>query len=69
MNPIMKALAVALPLAGAATNVSAALKPASDFDGDGRSDLMWRHYATGADAIWLSADFATSLSMATVADV
>lgn len=29
---------------------------ASDFDGDGQSDLLWRNAGTGANAIWLGAD-------------
>ena len=28
---------------------------ASDFNGDGKSDLVWRNVSTGADAIWLPA--------------
>ncbi len=31
----------------------------SDFNGDGRSDLLWRNTATGANAIWFSANRAT----------
>ncbi len=31
----------------------------SDFNGDGRSDLLWRNHSTGANVIWLSANSAT----------
>ena len=31
----------------------------SDFNGDGVSDVLWRHATTGSDAIWLSANKAT----------
>ena len=32
---------------------------ASDFDGDGRSDLLWHHSGNGANVIWRSADVQT----------
>ena len=41
---------------------------ASDFNGDGKSDLVWRNVSTGADAIWLSGNSATKQSVATIAD-
>jgi hypothetical protein len=40
-----------------------------DFDGDGASDLLWRHSATGRNAIWRSANSATRLGIATVANL
>jgi hypothetical protein len=33
--------------------------PRSDFDADGKSDLVWRNTKSGADQIWLSANSAT----------
>jgi hypothetical protein len=32
-----------------------------DFDGDGKSDLLWRNSATGTNTIWRSANSATGL--------
>jgi len=66
MKPILQALAVAVPLAGIATGASATFKPTSDFDGDGRSDVGWRNYSSGADTAWLAANSATRLSMPSV---
>jgi len=37
-------------------------KVVSDYNGDGRSDVLWRNSSTGADVIWLSANAATSQS-------
>jgi cysteine-rich repeat protein len=37
-------------------------KVASDYNGDGRSDILWRNSSTGADVIWLTANAATSQS-------
>ena len=34
--------------------------PRSDFNGDGKSDILWRNGTTGANAIWRSANSATS---------
>ena len=38
-----------------------------DFDGDGRSDLLWRDQRSGSNAIWRSGDAAQSLRMPMVA--
>ena len=35
---------------------------ASDYNGDGKSDILWRNSANGADVVWLSANAATSQS-------
>jgi cysteine-rich repeat protein len=35
---------------------------ASDYNADGKSDILWRNDASGADVIWLSANAATSQS-------
>lgn len=40
-----------------------------DFDGDGRSDILWRDATTGHDAIWRSGDSTTRLAIANVTDL
>jgi len=42
-----------------------------DFDGDGKSDVLWRNAATGANAIWLmnGATTASATTFSTVADL
>lgn len=42
-------------------------KAAADFDGDGKSDLVWRNVQTGANVIWRAADSTRSQAMSTVA--
>ena len=39
-----------------------------DFNGDGKSDILWRNGSTGADSIWLSANSATKQAVATVSN-
>jgi len=39
-----------------------ARKVVSDYNADGKSDILWRNFANGADVIWLSANAATSQS-------
>jgi hypothetical protein len=41
---------------------------ADDFNGDGTSDILWRNSASGANAIWRSADVALRQDVAQVAD-
>jgi len=43
----------------------------SDFDGDGKSDILWRNAATGANALWLmnGAAIASGPTLSTVADL
>lgn len=38
----------------------------NDFDGDGASDILWRHVGDGRNVIWRSANAATSLAVAQV---
>ena len=38
----------------------------SDFNGDGRSDILWRNGSTGANSIWRSASSAAGQALATV---
>jgi len=47
-----------------------ALRVARDFNGDGRSDILWRNSTTGEDVIWLmnGAAISSSVRFATVAD-
>ena len=40
-----------------------------DFDGDGVSDLLWRHATTGRNAIWKSAQSATPLAVTGVTNL
>lgn len=42
---------------------------AFDFNGDGVSDVLWRHASTGANTIWLSARKATQQPMTRVANL
>jgi cysteine-rich repeat protein len=42
---------------------------AGDFNGDGRADVLWRNNATGANAIWLSANKATQQGIAPVTNL
>ena len=42
-------------------------KRRSDFNGDGRSDILWRNTTTGANTIWRSANSATPQAVAAVA--
>src|SRR5712671_3315228 len=47
-----------------------ALRVARDFNGDGRSDILWRNSTTGENVIWLmnGAAASSSVTFATVAD-
>ena len=40
----------------------------ADFNGDGKSDLLWRNTSTGADVIWRSASNTSTQAVAAVAD-
>jgi cyclophilin family peptidyl-prolyl cis-trans isomerase len=40
----------------------------SDFDGDGKSDILWRNGGNGQNTIWKSGSSATAQSVTTVAD-
>jgi hypothetical protein len=42
---------------------------AADFNGDGDSDILWRHAGIGANTIWKSGNRATSQSVEAVADL
>lgn len=41
-------------------------RPDSDFNGDGKSDILWRNLGNGTNTIWRSADSATTQAVATV---
>nr|WP_255747130.1 M20/M25/M40 family metallo-hydrolase [Lysobacter sp. CFH 32150] len=41
----------------------------SDFNGDGNSDILWRHATSGANTIWLSANANTRQLMSKVGDL
>jgi hypothetical protein len=47
--------------------IAANLVPSNDFNGDGRSDILWRNHSTGANVIWKSANSASTQSVTTVA--
>jgi len=40
----------------------------ADFDGNGRADILWRHAATGWNAIWKDADALKASNLAAIAD-
>jgi hypothetical protein len=51
------------------SDASVFLKPANnDFDGDGKSDILWRNTATGADTIWKGGNSATVQTGAAMAN-
>jgi hypothetical protein len=41
----------------------------NDFNGDGRSDILWRNWSTGTDVIWRSANSATSQAVTSVSNL
>ncbi|WP_158636465.1 FG-GAP repeat domain-containing protein [Luteimonas marina] len=41
---------------------------ASDFDGDGRTDILWHDASTGASAIWKGGSIATQIAVTRVTD-
>lgn len=41
----------------------------SNFDGDARSDILWRNFSTGSNAIWLSASHSDQLATMSVSDL
>jgi peptidyl-Asp metalloendopeptidase len=47
--------------------ISRASRPMADFNGDGRSDVLWRNLSTGSNVAWRSASSATQQSMTPVA--
>ena len=63
-NP--KSIATTLLLAIAAGPLLAA---SGDYDGDGRSDVFWRNFTTGANTIWKSGSVATPQVVARVTNL
>jgi hypothetical protein len=49
--------------------IAANLLPGNDFNGDGRSDILWRNGRTGGDAIWRSANSNLPLAVAGVSNL
>jgi len=47
--------------------VSRASRPVADFNGDGRSDVLWRNLSTGSNVVWRSATSATQQPLTPVA--
>ena len=62
MQATLKLAAIALSIAPGFALAS------SDFNGDGRSDVLWRNSGTGANVIWHSANSATLQSLAAVSN-
>jgi hypothetical protein len=56
------------PLASV-TNPAWKVAGVGDFNGDGRSDILWRNAVTGANAIWRSANAETQQPVARVANL
>lgn len=42
---------------------------ASDFDGDGMSDVLWRNYETGVNGIWRAADYGRQMPITGVTNL
>ena len=40
-----------------------------DYDGDGRSDILWRNNASGANVIWKSGNAATQQAVTAVTNL
>ena len=53
----------------AVTNLAWKVAGVGDFDGDGRSDVLWRNSASGQNTIWRSASNATRLPLTTVSNL
>ena len=51
-HPLQRTLVVAIACCIALPLVATAAEARHDFDGDGRSDLLWRNTATGKTVIW-----------------
>jgi hypothetical protein len=70
-NPHRRTGALLLLLLGAAGKPAIATSPGlpSDFDGDGKADVMWRSLATGNDVIWRSASNGSLQAVARVGDL
>ena len=47
---------------------TATAHPIGDFNGDGKSDLLWRNSSTGADVIWQSGNIKTPMAVTGVTD-
>ncbi|MBW4697029.1 MAG: VCBS repeat-containing protein [Aphanocapsa lilacina HA4352-LM1] len=52
----------------AATDLTGGVALNSDFNGDGQHDIVWRNYATGANAVWLlnGTNFSSSVQLPAV---
>ena len=66
-TPLVKAdLAGSLLLHSRTWNIRLGAAARSDFNRDGRSDLLWRNVGNGSNAIWLSANNASRQSISAV---
>jgi hypothetical protein len=50
----------------AVTSLDWTIAAVADYNGDGRSDLLWRNGRTGVNVIWRSANFSYQQTVATV---
>ena len=50
----------------AVPNLQWAVAGIGDFNGDGKDDVVWRNASAGTNTIWLSANSATSMAVASV---
>jgi Ca2+-binding RTX toxin-like protein len=67
LSNVTAANIVAANIAGG-FDVPLANKVANDFDGDGKSDVLWKNTANGQASIWKSANGATAQVVATLPD-
>ena len=66
----VRSLNLSMPIVATfrATVTPVSSKANSDFDGDGKSDILWRNLTTGFNTIWRSANSATYQLLETVSD-
>lgn len=62
-------LAFAGELAKTSAGQPTAVRVRSDFNGDGTSDILWRHTAIGINSLWLSADTAKYVPVTAVTNL
>jgi hypothetical protein len=67
-RPLPAACALLALVLAAVPGIARAFAVASDFDGDGASDLFWRNSDSGANTLWRAGNQATSQAVADVAD-
>jgi hypothetical protein len=65
----VRSMNIAMPVVSnfRATVVPVVGKARNDFNADGKSDILWRNFSTGANTIWKSADATTQQAVSSVA--